>query len=340
MGADFYYELEKYLDPSSQRFDLFGNYESVTLEDVGPILVAVFKQSDGNENRAAFKTEGAHWKIKNSSTLISVNEKLRQRSPELFDALPWIQQAGPNYEWIAMEYIEGHTLDNFLASSGSDPEQIDSIFETLGRIVANIHSIGAEEVGLPSTNKRNREYLSVFEDNWRDHTVNFLLPRGFKTSDQVLRVIDPKVWERTLNRVLMIDFQPKNVLVGKNSKISLIDPDFSVGNPAMATGFFLNGMNQSVFSHRNWASPKMIARYQHAFIRSYMEQMEPWLVDDLSFFYPWTILESSRMHALRSRFPRKMLEYLYTFFLRRYCQKLDSPKPGGSGSLGISTFSI
>jgi len=340
MPNQFQAELASYLESATgKQIDFVGKYERAVLREHESVVIAEFINADKIQ-RYVFKEAGKRWKIQDPATLCYINNRLRDLSPALEQAMPGLEVFGPAERWLAMEYVEGSTLDSFIVSSRSMPDKVTDVFHRLGKIVAELHSVSAGTVGLSESEKNNSVYKQTFEDGWGKYILKPFLPSGQKHTEDFYKYINKDVWKRQPSRVLMVDFQPKNVLVGDDGSISLIDPDFSVGNPAMATGFFLNGLNQLAFSHRNWVSREMIARCQRAFLKSYLETMDSWLSDDLVLFYPWTIVEASKMHALRSRFPAPILKLFYSYFLRRYLGRLSKMPTPINPLEDLSLFSI
>ena len=340
MPNKFSDELKSYLESGAgKQISFVGEYESVVLKEHETVVITDFINTD-RVQRCVIKEAGKRWKVRDSATLCSINSRLRDLSPALKHALPCIEVFGPTESWLAMEYVDGCTLDSFITASRSSPDRISDVFYRLGKIVAELHSISAIHVGLPESEKCNSLYKQSFEESWPEYMLKPFLPSGQKHTDNLYKYINNEVWTRQPGRVLMIDFQPKNILVRDNGDISLIDPDFSSGNPALAIGFFLNALNQLSFSHRNWASFEIISRCQQAFLKSYLEKMGSWLADDLLFFYPWTIVETSKMHAMRSRFPTPILKLFYSYFLRRFLRRLNQAATRTDTTHDLSLFSI
>ncbi len=341
MPNQFPTELANYLESApGKQFDFIGSYERKVLREHQSVVIADFINSDKTQ-RCVFKEAGKQqWKVRDTVTLCSINKRLRELSPTLKHALPGLEVFGPTESWLAMEYVDGKTLDSFITSSRSMPDKITDVFHRLGKIVAELHSFSGADVGLPESKKFNHQYTQNLEDGWAQYILKPFLPSGLKHANDFYKYIDNEVWQRQPSRVLMVDFQPKNVLIGDDGSISLIDPDFSIGSPALGIGFFLNGLNQLAFSHRNWASHEMISFCQQAFLKSYLEKMDSWLSDDLVFFYPWTIVEASKMHALNSRFPAPILKFFYSYFLRRFLHRLCKTSASTTSLDDLSLFCI
>ena len=96
-------------------------------------------------------------------------------------------------------------------------------------------------------------------------------------------------WSRHEKRLLHGDFQAKNVLVGAQCDITLLDMDFGRGHPLFDVAQFLT---QLIRLSRRWRYPKatrLLKMYGDRFIACYSAQGFEYLRCDLPFFMTWSV---------------------------------------------------
>jgi hypothetical protein len=314
--------------------------ETVTVIPHETVLLVDFISVNGKRRRV-IKPPGPRWKSRSVSEICRVNKLLRSSSPILNESLPYAEKVGPEGGgWLALDYVEGVSLDTFLSSHATSSVAYSLVFKRLGKIAATLHAIPASRLDIPLVQQSVRDYKEPLEKGWDSFVIKSMLPFRMRTPTSLYRALAPSIWSQVRNQALMVDFQPKNVLVDECLKISLIDPDFASGNPAMNVSFFLNGLSQLAFGHRNWVSPQIVASCQKIFLESYLSEVTLQLDHELAFFFPWTIVETGRLHAARSRAPLGAARLLYTVLLRRYLKRLGKITRAESGPPSAEVFRI
>ena len=187
-----------------------------------------------------------------------------------------------------------------------------------------LHQITAVQVGLERKRRSNNSFVERFDKFWKIATYRFLLPPGVREPRQLRSLLPEEFAQRCPDYLVMVDFQPKNVIVDPTGGVHLIDPDFGTGNPAMSVGFFLNGINQMIYNPGVRLRLSRVKSYQQAFLEAYLARVELERGQDLLFFYPWTLCQQGRYDI--QRWPRAVLalKLIYSFFLRAYLRRLSS----------------
>ena len=307
-------------DPASHlHVNIRGTAAIATMKFADSNATLVLKSLPPNAQRYASTAED----------LCRLQNKVRNSDERLASSLPPLEVTGPSKQWIVMKFVRGRTLEDVLrdnrwrAWNGGTSEAREAL-KTLANITACIHRINPASVDLDFKSRPNATYFAHLEKHWHTSIVPKLLPAHFRKPDGLWEFLPSKFALRQTARLFLADLQPKNVIVDDEGKLHLIDPGYGSGHPAMAVGFFLNSINQLSLSYRHWVSPTTIKTYQRTFLSAYLGRVGQGVAQDLIFFYPWTLIETARLHSQRQPNLWPGLRTVYTLYMRQYLRSLES----------------
>lgn len=236
------------------------------------------------------------------------------------------------YSLIFMEFIPGETLESKIVRSfwrgNSSAEICFSALRVTAAGLASFHRIEAPNSAILPYPKSNRSYISTFEKASQLPLVRACFPRKCRDVICMLENLSPQFWERHERRLVLGDFQPKNILVSSTGKVCFIDISYGLGHPLLNVSHFLTQLTRM---RQRWLLPKaarMIRAYQEFFLEHYFRQGFSYLQQDLLFFRLWSVVFSLIEQAHHNRLLRLCIQRFYRKEISRilptYLPPLDS----------------
>jgi hypothetical protein len=281
--------------------------------------------------------------LRRPEKLCSVHEAVRARSAALAGRTPRLLGIDPGHRLVVMEYVAGPTLLALLRRSlgpfrrGAAP--CEPLLRQAASLLAQLHRLAAAEVGVPGAPSANGAYRADFEASWRDPLVRGLLPAGYADPQRLYDRLPPSFFGRAEDRLLLVDTQPKNMLVADGGAVYLIDLDYSAGNPAVGLAQFLVGLDRLGLRHVLTRPAARIAAWKRCVVAAYFEQAPAWVAEDLVYFYPQVLLQMIGQHAAARPWLRWYLAGYYGRRLRGFLTNLDRLPAGGAGRSPAELFS-
>ncbi len=254
------------------------------------------------------------------------HDRIRGASEALAACLPRFLGVLPGDDYIVVEYVDGRTLETLLNLEVLSPftSRAEAGIRATAAALREFHRLIATEVGVCGPVRDNASYVPDLKAYWnRSPLVDRLQP--LHRDVQALYVhVPPAFYTRTGNRLMPLDSQPKNVLVDSAGHIWFVDLDYLPGNPAISVAAFLGSLDRIGLRYPGIISWRSSQRWKRAFLRGYGAELAPAVVEDLVFFYPWTLVQQhASLAASHPRFAR----YLNAYYGRRidaFMTALDS----------------
>jgi serine/threonine protein kinase len=252
----------------------------------------------------------------NVARLYNLHEQLESTIQNLEISFPKLLDYNSRHSLIFMEFISGETLENRIARSfwgGKNSAEI--CFSALRVIAARLASF--HQVEVPNSAiffqaaQSNISYLATLEKVCQFPLVRACLPSGHNTVTCLLKNLSPQFWKRHERRLLLEDFQPKNILVNDSTKVSFIDINYGLGHPFLNVAHFLT---QLARMRQRWLLPRadrMIRIYQDFFLEHYFQSASLSLQQDLPFFRLWSMVFSLIEQCNRHRLLRPYIQRFY-----------------------------
>lgn len=287
---------------------------------------------DDAEIRVAIKqlpreaSEGA------SRDLIRICRSVVAINGTLTDHLPRFLGRSPTGRYVAMEFIPGWNLERLLTSAlrrrASDPCST-RLLATSARVLAALHDIRSDQVGLP----RSSRSIASFLDGMR-HAASALQEWGLldRAVDRLVGAASAAaepILECAGTSLLPTDAQPKNILVPSESRVCLIDLDFTGGPRGLGVAFFLVSLDRIALRSRGSRALEVVDAWKRAFVQSYLEASDPHVAREIDFFYPWMLVQVMSDHLRRRPLLSWPLAARYRWLLRAVSLRSSWPSPAG-----------
>jgi len=275
---------------------------SVRLEKHKSIHTAWLRFNDG-EIRLAIKKVRDVASEQECRDLVCICQRVVTTNKALAGHVPRVFGHSPAGRHVAMEFVHGRNMEWLLASelrrrAGCDAHTIRAL-EASARVLAAVHTIDADTVGL----RRTGRSIASFLDGMR-RTAADLQARGLlgQEVERLVRFASTKaepILQYVGGSLLPTDAQPKNVLVRIESRVSFVDLDFAAGPRGLGVAFFLASLDR-IALRASW--PRAISTldiWKRAFVRAYLKKSGPQAAHEISFFYPWMLVQSMSDHLRR-----------------------------------------
>ncbi len=259
--------------------------------------------------------------------LYAVHEAVRARSPALAERTPRFLGIDAERRLVVMEYVPGATLlarlRGHLRLFGSPAGPAEPPLRQAAGLLAELHRLPAADAGLADRPSPNGAFLPDFEASWNALAVRRLLPPRYHDPQRLFDHLPSAFAGRAEGRLLLVDTQPKNMLVDDAGRVYFIDLDYSAGNPAIGLAQFLVGLDRLGLRHPLARPGPQVAAWKRCFLDAYGAQAPPSVAEDLVFFYPWVLLQILRQHAAGHPWLRWYLSAHYGRRLREFLANLD-----------------
>ena len=188
-------------------------------------------------------------------------------------------------------------------------------------LLSALHEIDAGQLGLPAEPQANSQYLRDFEALWDRSALRAFLDGEWRQGRRMLDGLPEAFAHRRSNQLLMLDSQPKNIVLSDSNAPRFVDIDYVGGNPAIALGHFLISLDRLAL---RWpgARSSQVDDWKRAFLIRYLRQAPPSVAEDLVFFYPWLVVRVSAWHCRTRPWLAPCLRRCYGQRLGRFCRRL------------------
>ena len=308
--------------------DVPGFPSRIRLKKRGSIYLASVIFADRSEHQLVIKPMSRDAQVSGPAELMRIQRNLRSRDRDLAGQLVDILDSHAEPSWIVMPVVAGETLEALLHRSLKSrvPAKqcvAEAAVKKLAGALAALHEIPARQLGLRPGCQRNAQYLPVMRQLWAKHplAVRALTP-GITVAQILERVIGGDFADRCADRLVPVDVQPKNQMVDAAGRLTLIDPDYTVGHPAITLATFLVGLDRLALRHPSRRSARRIERLKRIFVRAYARHGRAWVITDLAGFYPWALLRVYDEHAQARPWARPYLAHVYGSAMRRFVRSV------------------
>jgi len=191
-----------------------------------------------------------------------------------------------------MEYVAGSSLESLLLGFMLPARRAEALrgLAATGAVLAAFHRWPASEVGGPCSPRPNRSYVEGIAGLWARSPLG-RFGRTPTSLDDVVAHLSPGFFDREGDRVMPCDSQPKNVMVARARGISLVDLDYLGGSPAISVAAFLGSLDRIALRFPGPLGWRASNLWKRVFLDGYCRRAGPEVLDDLVFFYPWTLLQ-------------------------------------------------
>ena len=237
--------------------------------------------------------------IQDAGELQRVHGVVRGGSEELARGLPMVLDVEPQQQWVVFEYLAGAPLLEVLKTGlrrGNVQSGLEALRQT-GCLLAQINGFSAAKLGLGQPLALHAEYVRQMDLCTADPLVRRWLPEDGCWQAALARVTGEDFEKRYGDRLMLVDCQPKNVLVTEAGDARCIDIDYATGSPALNVAHFLISLDRLGLRHPQARRQRLLAECKAAFVQAYLEVGEPWIGQDLAFFYAWLLMRCIRQHA-------------------------------------------
>jgi hypothetical protein len=269
--------------------------------------------------------------------LYHVHYRLQNADPLLSRVLNNMVAPVAERGWVIVEYVAGLSLREVLGRALRFPvlhnTQPSILLAQTARALAALNQIDAVQARLPLAPQANVSYVEKLEECWADPCIQPYLPQLWRAGPPAGIVGSSfRGRGRIGDRVILIDCQPKNILIPCRGEVRFIDQDYGVGNPALGLAFFLVTLDRLGLRHPLPWQRARIAAWKAVFLESYFQNADPWIAEDLPFFYAWTLARQLRRHVLGPRWGRWLFRpYIRWSYGRHLREFLSAYHPGPVG---------
>ncbi|MFA5864846.1 MAG: hypothetical protein WC975_09175 [Phycisphaerae bacterium] len=287
-----------------------------------------FETLEGGKKTVVVKDISGNTHVKDPEQLLRIHTHITRQENSLAASLPKIFGIDRDRCLIRMEYIPGSTLETILKSKlkksrDSDPN-VTETFNGLAELFAAMTRLKPSEAGMPFTPWQNRNVLSTFEPLFTRWPLRHYLPLEINTLQKFYDKFNGQVFSRIIENLMLVDCQPKNILVAEGGSLRLIDMDYAVTNPALAVAHFLISLDRLGLTRPfNFVIAK-IAAWQRCFLSAFFKHSEPDFIEDLAFFYPTTLLRVCNWHEKNRKWAAPYLRWYYGNRLKNYLIRLGN----------------
>jgi len=301
--------------------------QHVACQANGTAIVATLKFADGMKQVVVKRVaHSAH--VPDAELLWRIHHRIRRQHPILAKGTAEFFGFDRTRNLIVMEHVAGYNLGRVLhgalRSRGHEAMDYGRQLGRAAEVLAAFHQL-PEGLVQPehSPPRANRTFLPDFERLWSSPTIQWLLPRRFRTPERLLEKLPGDFFSRVAHRVVPDDAKPKNV-VASATRTCFVDPDYACGNPAMAVAQFLVGLDRDATALPHWHGRSLIRSWQRTFLRQYLESGPAEVAEELLFFYPWALLKLFEQHVAARPWSGWLFGWSYGVRLREFLDHVDA----------------
>ncbi len=285
----------------------------------------------GGDRKLVLKNVTDNTESKRPSQILQVHQLIASENPELAAYFPKITGIDETLGWIAMEYIPGGTLEALLKrellvgtrASG----EIERYLADIARIFRETGKLNLGETHFSSLKWPNTKIVAAYDTIFTDSALRRYLPKNVDGVKEIFTQFGSDVFSRVYRSLVIVDCQPKNILVQDSGHLRLMDPDYSVANPALAVAHFLASLDRIGVTHLTKASQSKIAYWKSRLVAAYQAGADSVFAKELLFLYPWVLVRVCRWHVASRRWFGPYLRWYYGSLLRGFLTRMaDTPK--------------
>ncbi len=327
-------QARQYLLAEGHRlFEQPGAPRKVELRRHRTVLFATLTFGD-TVARAVVKPVDETARVVDPAGLCALHERVRGEAADSAAHLPWLRPGPAGAGWLVAEFFPGETLltcaDRALKRGGAEAAVFVDALGRAADALARVHRIPAAAVALvPAIGREtdpepNGKYLAGFNELWIGSPLCRMLPEAYHGGPApLLDRLGAGFADRVGDKLLIVDSQPKNIVVSANRQPRFIDIDYSCGNPAMATAHFLVSLDRLGLK-RPLAGAGRIDRWKRLFVARYGRGCDAETLRDVLFFYPWLLLRVSGWHTGIRNWLGPLLRRFYARRLSEFCLRVSS----------------
>jgi len=258
-----------------------------------------------------------------------IHTRVRGRSEQLARALPMVLDVEPQRQWVVFEHLAGQPLLRVLQRGlrGWKGKATAGLLRQTGQLLAQVNRPAATDLGLKQPATCNGDYARQMDLCVVDPRVRRWLPDDGPWQRALGRETGWDFEKRWGNRLLLVDCQPKNVLISPGGEPRFIDIDYATGNPALNLAHFVIALDRLSLRHPLPQQRRRIETWKAAFVQGYLQVGETWIGRDFACFYAWLLMRCLREHDRLHPWLGAYLRRTYGKRLRAYLLSLES----GSG---------
>ena len=244
--------------------------------------------------------------------------------------LPDVLAIDESAQIIAFSHVHGEGLGTYLGrwlslfAHGDDHST--PWFTQAAEFLAWLHSLDAETY-LPGRQSRSYgSFKNSFDGLTKDFSRVFRI-HGFDTPASLFDRLEPGFFDRIGNQVALGDARPKNCIIRPDDTLCFIDLDWSVAPAPVGVGVFLVALDRKASTHPHDAARRRVAAWQRSFIEVYARHSDRPVGDELTFFYPWALLQMLKQHSATRPAFTPFLRWHYGRALDRFLRRLKLLSP-------------
>lgn len=212
---------------------------------------------------------------------------------------------------MAMTVVHGEPLENILIRSFvRGPKYFDlcaELLRTTATTIASFHKLQLPAHAPMEQPCTNRDYVKRLEEaTLGNRFLKECLQHTSSSPESVTNALPASFWQRHEHRVLHGDFQAKNILVGRDNSLAVIDIDYGVGHPLRDIAQFLTQLERLNRRWRFRRARTLVQEFGNIFCRAYAGEGFDYFMEDLPFFRIWS-LSFSLLNDERSSWPVRAL---------------------------------
>jgi hypothetical protein len=334
-------QIQQFLLKRGQEF--VGETTTPQQVDVRSVATAIFAvlHYSGHTHRVVVKSTASNGGIRSASELARVLTALRASDEQIASRLPPILGFDEPSQLIVLGYVDGQRgsslLESALKTRDGAPQGCELLRESAASL-ACFQTLAARDFLPDSKVRTNGSFVPGFRVGAATLSSVFG-SAGFDSLDRLLERVTPEFLAREGDRMFLIDARPKNLIAKASGGLCFIDLDWSAGNPGIGISSFLVALDRIGCRHPWPASQARIALWKRAFVEAYASSADGPIGDDLTFFYPWTVLQMLAQHcALRPAFT-PYLRWYYGTQLGSFLRVLRSLSPAEVAQAPAALFS-
>jgi hypothetical protein len=301
-----------------------------TIEQNGAVLT-ITAAFPSEERRIVVKAVLSKGNVGGPAQLVQIQKAIVACDPGMDVNMPQLLGCDAQNRWIAMEYIPGPTLLDLMKKSlrGSDESRAacDRSVQQAAVILARFHRLTPEQVGLDKPARANESFRRCLATACAKLPAQRYLHGSRPAIEQFCNRLPAAFSERRGLRLFPVDAQPKNVIVPGFAQACFIDLSFSIGHPAMSAGLFLAAFDRLQVQRFGSGAGSIIEAWKQSFASAYLREVEPWVAEDLPFFYLWGLIYTMRDNLRRRPFLAPYLGRRYAARINRFLELAGRSAP-------------
>ncbi|MFP4145099.1 MAG: hypothetical protein ACOCTI_00470 [Phycisphaeraceae bacterium] len=299
---------------------------AVTIEPWGPVFLARVVFETG-PSVFVVKPMGEDCQPHDVVDLAGLHEAVRGRTSLLADRLVPIYAANRERRWLVMPLVPGESLETIMRRAlhaGEDDARIAPALAAGVEALAAVHRLNADEMGLRHAGQANEVYLDSMRWAWSHPLMRLCVPGRARREALFASVCSDAFLARTGDRLLPVDVQPKNQIVGDDGRMTLIDPSYVAGHPGMTLAAYLVNLDRLALRFPSAGSWRLIEQWKRELVAACQRKAEPWVLADWPAFYPWYLMRVFASHVRHHRLAGPYLAGIYGRSLRSFVREIGT----------------